>query len=182
MIFVLISIELKLIIYFQKLIKNNNGDIFKYPLFQINEYQNYFDLINTNYFSNTYWSKYKIENIFLLIVILPFLKTNINISNNLYIRNFFKNIFNIDNNEAIIINNNNVTDFSNNCKRILNYNWEFLPSRNKTDYIRHILNHYYTEDCVKSYDDSLNMNIKNYIEIKKDNFNYKEIKDFMSKI
>ena len=168
-------------IYNYNLIINNNGNILNYPIFQIDEYKNYFDIINKNYFSNICWNKYDIENIFLLIVILPFLKVEIHIANNLYIKNFFRHIFNKKNNEVIMINNNTIADFSDNCRRILNYKWEYLPSRNKTNYIRHILYHYYTEDCLKAYEDSLNMNIKNYIELKKDNLNYNEIKDLISK-
>ena len=170
-----------LIIFFVIYRKKINGDILNYPPFQIDEYKDYFDKINLNNFSHFYWCKYKIENIFLLITILPFLKTEVYITNNLYIRNLFKNISKLNDNEMIIIKKKSTIDISKRCRQIFFYNWEYLPSKNKTNYIRHILYHYYTEDCLKEYEDSLNMNIKNYIELKKDNLDHNQIKDLLSK-
>ena len=170
-----------LIIYYVICRKKINFDILKYPRFQIDEYNDYFDKINAHNFSQFYWSKYKIENIFLLIAILPFLKTEVYITKNLDIHEFFKCIFKKSNDENIVINKNSVIDFSKRCRQILFYNWEYLPSRNKTNYIRHILYHHYTENCLKAYEDSLNMNIKNYIDLKKDNLDNNLIQDLLSK-
>ena len=152
-----------------------------YPIFQIDEYKYYFDKINSNNFSHFYWSKYQIENIFLLIAILPFLKTEVYITKNLDIHEFFKRMFELNNNENIIINKNSVFYLSKKCRQIFFYNWEYLPSRNKTNYIRHILYHHYNVDCLKAYEDSLNLNIKNYIELKRDNLEHNQIQDLLSK-
>ena len=179
-IFIFFKIIIILFIYYS-FSKYNNADILNYPIFQIDEYKEYFDEINKNCFSYIFRSKPKIENIFLLFVILPFLKKEVHISKHIYIHNFLKQVFDHNNNEKIIISNNSVIDISNYCRKILYYNWEFLPSKNKTNYIRHILYHYYPDDCLDAYEESLNMNIKNYFEQNKENVDYNQIKDLMSK-
>ena len=92
-----------IIINFPFFIKYNNGDILNYPIFQIDEYKKYFDEINTNSFSYIYWNQYKIENIFLLIVVIPFLKKEIHLKKNNCFHNYLNEIFNLDNNRTITI-------------------------------------------------------------------------------
>ncbi len=179
-IFIFFKIIVILFIYYS-FFKDNNADILNYPIFQIDEYKEYFDEMNKNCFSYIFRSKHKIENIFLLFVILPFLKKEVNITKHKYIHNFLMKVFDKNNNETITISNNSVIDISKYCREIFYYNWEFLPSKNKTNYIRHILYHYYPDCCLNAYEESLNMNIRNYFEQKKENLDYNQIKDFMSK-
>ena len=168
-------------INFPSFTKYNNGDILNYPIFQIDEYKKYFNEINTNSFSYIYWNQYKIENIFLLIVVIPFLKKEIHLKKNNCFHNYLNEIFNLDNNRTITIRNNSIIDISKNCWKIFHYNWEHLPSKNITNYVRHILFNYYTEDCLHAYEESLNINVKNYFHQTKVNLDNKIIKDLLSK-
>ena len=57
--------------------KNNYKNILVYPELQIEEYKNYFDLLNYKNTFDWFKKKNKIENIFILISVLPFLKNEI---------------------------------------------------------------------------------------------------------
>ena len=123
-------------------------------------YKNNFILINKNLFKK----HTKIENIFILITIFPFLKKEIIITKKNPIYGIFNKLFNNKNNEVIKINKNQLNIFSNKFNELLYYKWEILPNKNKTNYLRHIIYHYYNEECLKIFDKSLNLNIKYYID------------------
>ena len=91
--------------------------------------------MNENNNFNIFRGKNQIEIIFILISIFPFLKNEIIITKKNPAYEFMKYIFNINNNEMMKINKNNKTYFSARFKKILYYNWNFLPNRNKSNYI-----------------------------------------------
>ena len=176
----LILNALFLLFYFI-IIKHYYKDIVEYPKFIIEEYYNLFVLLNANNNFNIFQGKNQIEIIFILISIFPFLKKEIIITKKNPAYELMKYIFNINNNEMIKINKNNKTYFSARFKKILYYNWEFLPNRNKSNYIRHILYHLYPRKCLHIYERSLNLNIKYYIFYNKKKLSFQLISDLMSK-
>ena len=159
-------------------IKKNELD---YPMFIIDEYKNYFDLIDTKKAFALFRNKNKIENIFILIIIFPFLKEEILITKRNPFYPFIKHIFNINDSKIIKICKNNKTYFSNKFKELLNYKWEILPNKNKTNYIRHIIYHYYPKECLILYEQSLNLNIRHYIEKNRQKMTYEKINILLSK-
>ena len=161
--------------------KNNFKDILVYPKFQIDEYKTIFDLLNIKNTLDLFRKKNIIENIFILISIFPFIKNEIVLTKKNHIYTLLKYIFNIKNNEIIKLNKNNITIFSNNFDALLNYHWEDLPNKNKTNYIRHILYNYYPKNALIIYERSLNLNIQYFIDKNRKIMTYELIKDLMSK-
>lgn len=169
-------ILLILILYISIEFKINYKNIVYYPKFKLDEYKNIFFYLNKNLYEN----QTKIENIFILIIIFPFLKNEIIITKKNPLYGLIKKLFNIKNNEEIKINKNNLNMFSHKFNEFLYYKWEILPNKNKTNYLRHIIYHYYNDECLKIFEKSLNLNIKYYIDNNKITYNL--INDLMSKI
>lgn len=176
------SIFIFLIIIYISITKFKYEIISEYPKFLLDEYKNIFDLINKKKMYDLFRNKNQIENIFILISIFPFLKKEIILTKKNTLYNLYKKILNIKNNKVIKIYKNNKTDFSLKFKDLLYYKWEDLPNKNKTNYIRHILYHYYPEECLYIYEKSLNLNIKYYIDNNREKISYEFITDLMSKI
>lgn len=176
------SIFIFLIVIYISITKFKYEIISEYPQFLLDEYKNIFDLINKKKMYNLFRNKNKIENIFILISIFPFFKKEIILTKKNPLYNLYKKILNIKNNKVIKIYKNNKTDFSLKFQDLLYYKWEDLPNKNKTNYIRHILYHYYPEECLYIYEKSLNLNIKYYIENNREKISYEFITDLMSKI
>ena len=128
--------------------------------------------------------KTKIENIFILISIMPFLNSNSIIINkeNLHFE-LYKNIFNnkLIKNKFIKINQKDFYIFTQKFELLLNYKWEIIPKLNFINYIRFIINNYYNELCLEIFDKSLNSNLKYYIKENKNNLSFNEIAKLMSK-
>ena len=137
-------IILFIFLYFPIKIKINlNYEIIlDYPQLFLEEYKNVFDLLNKKNNLNLFRKKNKIENIFILIIIFPFIKKEIIITKRNPIFKLYKNIFNIKNNTIIKIEKKCLEQFSHKFKDFIYYKWEALPNRNKTNYLRHILYHY----------------------------------------
>ena len=94
----------------------------------------------------------KLENIFLLLGIFPFLKNNSTLSykiNNKEIYNFIKELFKNKNkkiNHKII--KLDFIDFktvNEKLEELLNYRWELIPEKIILDNIRYIIDNYYNE-------------------------------------
>ena len=190
---------------FLKINKNENKSlkyyfsyyIFKFFIFkdnfkcinQIFKNKNFYDNIKENKKSINYIiniKKTKIENILILIGIVPFLKNKSNILykiNNKEIYNIFKKIF-IDKkikNRFIKINEYDFHYFIENFNDLVNYKWKLIPDKNIIDNIRYILNKYYNEFCKELFDKSLNLNFKNFIHNKKGILSFKAMEKLMSK-
>ena len=126
--------------------------------------------------------RYNIENIFVLIETMPFIKKKIIIeeNKNKEIFHLIKNIFMEKSNSNIIIINNKdyhylITKFN----EIINYKWEIIPNLNLINRLRYIINHFYNEMCLEAFDKALNFNLNNYIKTNKDNFSYKDVNNLI---
>ena len=127
----------------------------------------------------------KIENILILIQIIPFLKNNLflNLQNNKNLFIFLKNIFfeKIVGKFKIKINKNDIYYIINHFNEILNYRWEIFPKIEIINSVRYIINNYYNEFCLDIFDKILNLNLEHYLQNKKDILSYKDIKILISK-
>lgn len=129
----------------------------------------------------------KIENILILIGIIPFLKNNSKILykiNSKEIYCLFRKIF-INKkikNRIIKINENDFHCFIDNFNYLINYKWELIPDEDIINNIRYILNKYYNKSCIELFDKSLNANLKDYIDNKKNILSFKTINKLMSKL
>lgn len=166
-------------LYFQ--IKYNCSDnIF----IDYNFYENIVEISqNINLYINM--KKTKIETIFLLIGIIPFVKNNSVITfkiNNIEIYKLFQIIFKKKKikNKIIKLNENDLQFFIENFSYLLFYKWELIPFKKILNNIRYIINNYYNESCIELFDKSLNLNFKYYIQNEK-KLSLKEIMDLMSK-
>jgi hypothetical protein len=202
LLFLIINLILE-IEYYTKEINNNLGYYFSQSICQllfytidykcsINFFTNiniYNDILELN--SNVYLlmniKKSKLENIVLLLGIIPFLKNNSTLSykiNNKGIYKLFKKIFN----KAIIskvikFDYSDLYIFNKKMKKILYYEWELLPKKYMLDNLRFIINnYYYNETNLDIFQESLNLNYKSYILNKKNEMTYDEIKNFLSKL
>ena len=180
--FLVILINIFFIIYFsyftvKKEFINKNKNYINYDmdffknLFKENK-SNINKLINAN--------RTKIENIFILIGIMPYLSNNkillrkniIKINQFLEIKN---NKYPLNKNE---INFNNTTIF----KDLLYYKWEIIPNNNLIKNLRYVINQYYNEYCLEIFDKSLNLNFNYYINNNRNKLSLENIKDLMSKL
>ena len=157
---------------------------------QIFKNKNFYDNIkeknkSINYIINI--KKTKIENILILVGIVPFLKNKSYILykiNNKEMYNIFKKIF-IDKkikNRFIKLNEYDFHYFIENFNDLVNYKWKLIPDKNIIDNIRYILNNYYNEFCKELFYKSLNLNFKNFIHNKKDILSFKAMEKLMSKL
>ena len=124
--------------------------------------------------------KPKLENIFLLLCIIPFLKNNSTLSykiKNKEIDNFLKKAFKNKRIKYKIIkfDYNDFKSFNEKINELLNYNWELIPVKFMLDNLNYIINNYYDEPNIKLFQSSLNMNFKSYIQGKKKELSYKDI-------
>jgi len=130
--------------------------------------------------------KTKIENIFLLIAIVPFLKDNSTISfriNKKEIYELFKIIFNnkIIKNRIIKFNEYDLNNLKEKFNDLINYKWDFIPKPIINNNFRYIINNYYNENCLEIFEQSLNLNYQYYIHINKNKLSLEDINDLMSK-
>ena len=130
--------------------------------------------------------KTKIENILLLIGIVPFLNKKSIITFKINEKNLFfllKNIFKDRtlNNRIVEISKNDFHYFIDNFNELVNYNWELIPNNNLINNIRYILNKYYNQFCRDIFDKSLNNNFKNYIHKINNKLSFEKLEDLLSK-
>ena len=129
--------------------------------------------------------KTKIENVLMLVKIIPFLKDKISIiikiSKNLY--PFFKKTFKNQKfkNNIIKFNNQYFKYLINDFKNLFDYNWELIPKLDDINRVRYVISNYYNEFCLKIFDNYLNYNLNNYILNNKYLFTIEDIYKLMSK-
>lgn len=157
---------------------NNNfnfENLIKYDIFN----QTFNIYINT--INKIFTKKTSIEKVFIIIILLPFIK-----SKKLIIKNYnkvlnklFKNIFinNQKNLTIIKIQEKNIK-----INDLLYYKWDLIPEFNLIRLVRYIINKYYSESFLEMFDKSLNLNFKYFIKKNYNNFNFSDINNLMSKI
>ena len=128
----------------------------------------------------------KLESIFLLFGIIPFLKNNSTLSykanskeNLIFIKNLFKN--KKIKHKIIKFDYNDFNTFNENMDELLNYKWELIPKTFILDNLRYIINNYYKISNFDIYQKSLYMNYNFYIQKKKKNINFKDLVSLLSK-
>jgi hypothetical protein len=153
-----------------------NNDNLYVDIFEINS--------NINLLMN--FRKSKLENILLLLSIIPFLKNNSTLSykiNDKEIYKFFKKIFKKRIKHKIIkLDYNDLYLFNISMNELLYYEWEYIPKQFILNNFRYIINNYYNETNLDSFQNSLNMNYKLYINNKIKEITYEEINNLLSKL
>jgi hypothetical protein len=128
----------------------------------------------------------KLESIFLLLGIFPFLKNNSTLSykiNNKEIYNFIKKLFKNKNIKHKIIKLDFI-DFktvNEKLEELLNYKWELIPEKIILDNIRYIIDNYYNESNFDIFQKSLYMNYNFYIQLKKKEITFDNLVNLLSK-
>ena len=130
----------------------------------------------------------KLESIFLLLGIIPFLKNNSTLSykiNNKEIYNFIKELFKNKNkkiNHKIIkLDFIDFKTFNENLEELLNYKWELIPEKIILDNIRYIIDNYYNESNFDIFQKSLYINYNIYIQLKKKEIAFNNLVNLLSK-
>lgn len=146
---------------------------------------NNLNLINSNKNLLLNFNKTKIENIFILIALMPFLKSTLKIKKTKKRSELFeliKYIFNrTEKNNYIRINPNDFHYFLKKFNNTINFQWELIPNTNIINNLRYILIKYYNKVCLEIFDKSLNYNFELYIKINKDKLKFNDIFNLMSK-
>lgn len=152
-----------------------NNMHFYEDIFEINE--------NIHLFLNI--KNTRIEKIFILIGLFPFLKNNSSITfkiNDKETYQLFKYIFqNKEIRRSIIINKEDFHFILDKYNDLIRCNWELIPNKNITQTLRYIINNYYNETFLDIFDKSLNLNFKIYIDKQKDELSNEQIKELMCK-
>ena len=150
-----------------------------------NLYHDIFE-INSNVNLLINFKKSKLENILLLLSIIPFLKNNSTLSykiNDKDIYKFLKKILKKKIKYKIIkLDYNDLYLFNITMKELLYYEWEYIPKQIIMNHFRYIINNYYNEINLDSFQNILNINYKAYINNKINEMTYKEINNLLSKI
>jgi len=109
-----------------------------------------------------------IENLILIVGIIPFLKFNSSIEyriNNRNIKDSFKLVFYNKTimNSTIFLYYYDLQVIKKNFVKIFKYIWELIPEKIIIDNIRYIINNYYDDVCVHIFEKSLNDNYEYFI-------------------
>ena len=128
----------------------------------------------------------KLENIILLLGIIPFLKNNSTLSykiNNKEIYNYIKKIFNNKKikHKIIKLDYNDFNAFNEKVEELLDYKWELIPEKVMLDNLRYIINNYYNESNFNIFQKSLYMNYDFYIQKKRKEITYSDLINLLSK-
>ena len=130
----------------------------------------------------------KLENIFLLLGIIPFLKNNSTLSykiNNKEIYNFIKELFKNKkkkiNHKFIKLDFIEFKCFNEKLEELLNYKWELMPEKFILDNLRYIIDNYYNESNFDIFQKSLYMNYNFDIQLKKKEITFNNLVNLLSK-
>ena len=128
----------------------------------------------------------KLENILLLLGIIPFLKKNSTLFykiNNKEIYNYIKKIFKNKKikHKIIKLDYNDFYTFNEKMDELLSYKWELIPEKVMLDNLRYIINNYYNESNFDIFQKSLYMNYDVYIQRKRKEIIYSDLVSLLSK-
>ena len=130
-------------------------------------------------------AKTKIENIFILLAIFPFLKEDSIIcyknKNKEDYKIMNKIFYKTDDKRNVKIFYNDLKNFINKFNESINYDWEIIKENELIKTIRYIINNYYNETFLEIFDKSMNMIFKRYIQNIRNNLSINEINEMMSK-
>ena len=186
-IYIFLKFFIIIIIYLFLIKKNNfiNGQSFINNYYDNDYFKNLYDLYKKKINILMKLKKEKIEKIFLLIGIMPYLTKNSQKLKKNYIKGnkIFTNIFTDkqikDNN--FCLNKNNFENFSLKFNELLYYKWELIPEKKLIINLRYIINKYYNDDCLEIFDKSLNLNYEYYIKDNRYKLTLGKINELMSK-
>lgn len=134
--------------------------------------------------SNT--KKTKIEKIFAIISLIPFLRSHkIKVKNrNKIINELIRTIIPINRfrKKYKDIKENNKIYYRIQFNDLLYYKWNKIPNINLINNVRSIINNYYSELYLTIFDKSLNYNLKYFIKSNYKKLSKKDIKSLLSKI
>lgn len=134
--------------------------------------------------SNT--KKKKIEKIFAIISLIPFLRSHkIKVKNrNKIINELIKIIIPINRFRKNYkdIKKNSKSYYQKEFSDLLYYKWNKIPEINLINNVRSIINNYYSELYLTIFDKSLNLNLKYFIKYNYKKLSKKDIKNLLSKI
>ena len=166
---------MKIIIALSEIYKNNNF------------YDNLKNIKHNIRLSLNNINKVKIENMIILVGLLPFIKGKSKIEykiRNKEIYKYFKSFTNIrvKKNNIIILTKSDFSYFINkDFYELFNYNWELIPKQKILNHLRYIIKYYYNISYLNIFDKSLNLNFYNYIKNKKFTLSPEKINDLFSK-
>ena len=128
----------------------------------------------------------KLENIVLLLGIIPFLKNNSTLSykiNSKEIYDCIKRIFKSKKikHKIIKLDYNDFTNFNEKIDELLNYKWELIPEKVMLDNLRYVINNYYNESNFNIFQKTLNTNYDFYIQRKRKEITYSDLVSLLSK-
>lgn len=128
----------------------------------------------------------KLENIVLLLGIIPFLKSNSTLSykiNNKEIYNHAKKIFKNKKikHKIIKLDYKDFNKINEKIDELLNYKWELIPEKVMLDNLRYAINNYYNESNFNIFQISLNTNYDIYIQNKIKDLTYSDLVSLLSK-
>ena len=141
-------------------------------------------IIILNYLMNIKFSK--LENIVLILGIIPFLKNNSTLSykiNSKEIYNYIKRIFKNKKikHKIIKLDYNDFTNFNEKIDELLNYKWELIPEKVMLDNLRYVINNFYNESNFNIFQKTLNTNYDFYIQRKRKEITYSDLVNLLSK-
>lgn len=127
-----------------------------------------------------------LENIVLLLGIIPFLKNNSTLSYKINNKEFYNHVKKIFKNKKIKhkIIKFDYNDFNNFNKKIdvlLNYKWELIPEKVMLDNLRYVINNYYNDSNFNIFQRSLNTNYDLYIQRKRKEITINDLVSLLSK-
>ena len=128
----------------------------------------------------------KLENIVLLLGIIPFLEKNSTLSFKINDKEIYKYIKKIFINKkikhkTINFDYNDFDTFNEKMVELLNYKWELIPKKVMIDNLRYIINNYYNESNFNIFQKSLYMNYDFYIQKKRKEITYSDLESLLSK-
>ena len=127
-----------------------------------------------------------IENLLILIGLVPFLKHNSTLEfkiNNEIAKQLFQEKFNYKSikNSSYTFYISDLEVIKNKLNDLIDYIWEFLPSKKILDIIRYIINNYYDDSCNEIFEEVLNKNYAYFIQHNNNNLSNKAKEKLMSK-
>ena len=151
-----------------------------------NFYNNLKDIKHNIRLSINNIKRVKIENIIILICLMPFIKGKSKIEyriKNKVIYNYFKSNIKlpIKKNNIVMLTASDYHYFNDNFFELLNYKWEFIPKQYILNHLRHIIKNFYNASSLNIFDESLNLNFYYYLKNKNFLLSFENITDLISK-